>query len=142
MIWFKKYTLEDLNPYTQQPGLVKLLEIKISAIGDDYLCLSMPVDAKTLQVLGIMHGGATCVLVESAGSFASRMCLDADKQYAVGSQIQVNHLRKISSGVAVATCTPVHLGRQKHVWDILVHDQAQDMLFAKGELTCAVLNNN
>lgn len=139
MIWFKNYTVADLDFVTKQPGLVRLLGISIAEIGDDFLNVKMGVTADLLQVNGIMHGGATCVLVESAGSIASRMVLDPQKQYSVGSQIQVNHLRQVTDGVVIAKCTPVHIGRQKHVWDIPVYDANSNKLIAKGELTCAVL---
>lgn len=142
VIWFKKYTLDEVAVYAQQRGLVKLLDISISEIGVDYLQAKMPITPDLLQVHGIMHGGATCVLVETAGSFASRMVLDPELQYSVGSQIQVNHLRPVKSGVVVATCKPIHIGRQKHVWDIPVYAVDSGKLVAKGELTCAVLMND
>jgi 1,4-dihydroxy-2-naphthoyl-CoA hydrolase len=141
MIWFKRYTAEDLKPYTEEQGLVKHLNITVAEIGDDYLHLRMPVAAYTMQAAGIMHGGTTCALVESAGSFASRMCLDPAKQYSVGSVINVNHLHPITDGTLIAICKPVHLGRQKHVWDIVVQEEGTDKLIAKGELTCAVQDN-
>lgn len=140
MIWFKEYSLSELEFFTNQTGLVKLLGITINAVGPDYLSASMQVTADLLQIHGIMHGGATCVLVETVGSFASRMCLDPDLQYSVGSFINVNHLRPVENGVVIATCRPMHLGRQKHVWDVRVNIPENDKLIAKGELTCAVLN--
>ena len=140
MIWFKNYTIKDLEAFLQSKGIVQLLNIKIINIAPDSLQASMPVDERTWQVDGIMHGGSTCVLVESVGSFASRMCLDPEIQYSVGSFITVNHIRPIRGGVVIATCKPVHLGRQKHVWDIMVHNAADQKLIAKGELTCSVQN--
>lgn len=143
MIWFKTYTLEELGVYAKQRGLVKLLGIEISEIGADYLCATMPVSPDLLQVRSIMHGGATCVLVETAGSFASRMVLDPALQFSVGSQIQVNHLRPVTEGAVVrAVCTALHIGRQKHVWEIPVYAVDTGKLIAKGELTCAVLEEN
>lgn len=140
MLWFKNYTLEDVNYYTHQRGLVQLLNISILEIGADFLIARMPVTPDLLQVHGIMHGGATCVLVETIGSFASRMCLDPELQYSVGSQIQVNHLRPVRTGVVIAKCMPVHVGRQKHVWEIPVYAEDTGKIIAKGELTCAVIN--
>lgn len=141
MIWFTQYSLEQLNEVAKQRGLVKTFNISICEVTHEYLCAKMPVTADLLQVHGIMHGGATCVLVETAGSFASRMCLDPAMQYSVGSQIQVNHLRQVKEGeTVIAKCKPVHLGKQKHVWDIPVYCENTGKLIAKGELTCAVLN--
>ncbi len=143
MIWFKDYTLEEVAIYAQMRGLVKLLGIQIAEIGADFLAATMPVTPDLLQVHGIMHGGATCVLVETIGSFASRMCLDPELQYSVGSQIAVNHLRPMQPGsVVIACCNPVHIGRQKHVWDIPVYAQETGKIVAKGELTCAVINES
>ncbi len=140
MIWIKPFTLEELVVYARLKTMVSLLDINIIEIGDDYLRASMPVDDRTRQVFGILHGGATCVLVETVGSFASRMILDTETQYSVGSCIHVNHIRQARSGVVVATARPAHIGRQKHVWDILVNDQDSNKLIAKGELTCAVID--
>jgi 1,4-dihydroxy-2-naphthoyl-CoA hydrolase len=140
MIWFQKYTVEQLEPYTKQRGLVKLLDISIIEVGEDFLRVRMPVTPDILQVINIMHGGATCVLVETAGSFASRMVLDPNKQYSVGSQISVNHLRPTKAGAVIAVCKPVHLGRSKHVWDIPVYSEESGKIIAKGELTCAVID--
>lgn len=143
MIWFKKYALEEIAVYMQQRGLAALLNISIFEIGDDFLSAKMPVTADLLQVHGIMHGGATCALVETVGSVASRLCLNPELQFSVGSYIQVNHLRQVQEGATlIAKAKSVHLGRQKHVWDIPVFTEDTGKLVAKGELTCAVLDNN
>lgn len=139
MIWFKPYTLEEVLKVPVQKSIVNVLGIEIFEIGDNYLKARMPVDERTHQVHGILHGGATCVLVETVGSFCSLMSINMEEQYAVGSQINVNHLRPIKSGFVVATCAPVHVGRQKHVWDVMVHAEDTGKLIAKGELTCAVV---
>jgi 1,4-dihydroxy-2-naphthoyl-CoA hydrolase len=139
MIWFKPYTLDDVKEFATHENIVDLLGIEFTAIEDDHLKARMPVNEKTRQIHGILHGGSTCVLAESAGSFASLMCVDLDKRYAVGSNISVNHLRPVTEGYVEATCKPVHLGRQKHVWDILVHSD-RGKLIAKCELTCAVID--
>lgn len=138
MIWFKSYTVAELSAYLSKNGLMSLLGIEVFEIGDDFMHVRMPVTDKIHQIHGIMHGGATCVLVETAGSIASGICLDPQKQYAVGSQINVNHLRPIKEGAIIAKCKLVHLGRQKHVWDVPVYEEATGRLIAKGELTCAI----
>lgn len=139
MIWFKDYLLEDVKKIAQRGGMVAVLGIDILEIGADYLKARMPVNEHTRQTFGILHGGATCALVETVGSFASGMCLDPELQYSVGSFINVNHIRPVSNGHVIAVCTPVHIGRQKHVWDVRVTAQEDTKLIAKGELTCAVL---
>lgn len=137
MIWFKKYAPEQAMSLTTHKSIVDLLGIEFTEIGDDYIKARMPVDERSHQIHGILHGGATCVLTESVGSFASLMCIDPDKFYAVGSMITCNHLRPVKDGYITATARPVHLGRSKHVWDILVHSD-EGKLVAKSELTCAV----
>lgn len=140
MIWFKKYNVEEIDAYmTSKNGLAGLLDIHLIEIGDDFLKVRMPVTERLHQVHGIMHGGATCVLVETIGSIASGLCIDLNEKHAVGSQIHVNHLRSLKTGVLIAICKPIHLGRQKHVWDILVHEETNKKIIAKGELTCAII---
>ena len=141
MIWFKKYTIVELSPYINKNGLMSLLNINLAEIGDDYFHFLMPVTVSIHQIHGIIHGGATCVLVETAGSIASGLCVDPEQQSSVGSQISVNHIRQIKQGVVIAKCKLVHLGRQKHVWDIPVYEEATGKMIAKGELTCAVINH-
>jgi len=137
MIWFKDYTLDFLNKSASENNIVNHLGIRFLEIGPDSLTATMPVDHRTHQPYGILHGGATCVLTESLGSFASLLVIDPDKNFAVGSVISTNHLRPVREGFVRGICKPVHLGRTKHVWEILVYDQ-REKLIAKSELTCAV----
>lgn len=139
MIWFKKYTIPEIEAFITHETIVKGLGIEFVEIAENALIARMPVDSRTHQIHGILHGGATCVLAETVGSFASLMCIDLDAKYAVGSQISVNHLRPEKEGFITAICRPVHLGRAKHVWDILIENDAGKKV-AKCELTCAVVN--
>jgi 1,4-dihydroxy-2-naphthoyl-CoA hydrolase len=115
------------------------LGIELVEVGDDYLKARMPVDKRTHQLYGILHGGATCVLAETIGSFASLMSINLKQKNVVGSMISANHLRPVTSGYVIATCTAIHIGRQKHVWRILVHSD-KEKLIATCELTCAVID--
>lgn len=137
MIWSKPYTIAELRDFMTHDNIVQHIGIEFVEIGPDFLKLRMPVDHRTHQIHGILHGGATCVLTETAGSVASLMCIEANTHYAVGSVISANHLRPVKAGFVTATARPVHLGRTKHVWDIQVHDDG-GKLIAKSELTCAV----
>lgn len=137
MIWHKKYTIDELRSFMTHDNIVQHIGIEFMEIGPDFLKLRMPVDHRTHQIHGILHGGATCVLTETAGSVASLMCINPDTHYAVGSVISTNHLRPVKEGFVTAIARPVHVGRTKHVWDIQVYDTA-DKLVAKSELTCAV----
>ena len=137
MIWSKPYTIAELRDFMTHENIVQHIGIEFVEIGSDFLKLRMPVDHRTHQIHGILHGGATCVLTETAGSVASLMCIDTSTHYAVGSVISTNHLRPVKAGFVTATARPVHVGRTKHVWDIQVHDDG-GKLVAKSELTCAV----
>ena len=139
MIWHQKYTLNEIAKFVTHENIVEGIGIEFTKIGDDFVTARMPVDKRTHQIHGILHGGASCVLAETIGSFASLMVVDQEKNYAVGSQISVNHLRPVKDGFVHAICKPVHLGKSKHVWDILIESD-QGKLVAKCELTCAVVN--
>ncbi len=137
MIWFKKYKVDELPDLMTADNMLHHIGLEFTEIGPDFVKARIPVDRRTHQIHGILHGGATAMLAETVGSFASLMAIDLDKYYAVGSVITANHLRPVSEGYATATCRPVHLGRSKHVWDIQVHAD-NGKLIAKCELTCAV----
>lgn len=128
MIW---KNLPDLNQVNQlfDRYLTGLLDIKASEITADSISASMPISEKVLQPFGILHGGASVVLAESVGSIASALIIDTDKYNAVGLEINANHLRPGKKGsLAVAKCTPLHIGRSTHVWDIKIHDDKNRML--------------
>ena len=137
MIWNKKYTIEEVLKFITHDSILQNLGLEFTEIGDDFVTARLPVDHRTHQIHGILHGGATCVLAESVGSFASLMVVDLEKNYAVGSQISANHLRTAADGFVTATARPIHLGRTKHVWDIPV-TRDDGKLIARCELTCAV----
>lgn len=137
MIWFKDYSPAEIEALKTVGSILETLGIEFEAIGPDFLSYRMPVDRRTHQVHGILHGGATCVLAETAGSVASLLVVNPDTHYAVGSVIVANHLRPVKDGHVTATARPVHLGKTKHVWNIEVRDD-NGKLAAKCELTCAV----
>lgn len=137
----KGYTAERLNASIPKKSILNLLDIQFTEIGDHILKATMPVDERTHQINGILHGGATCVLTETIGSIASILCIDEDTQNAVGSQINTNHLRPISEGRVECICRPVHIGRSKHVWDLEVRSP-DGKLIAKSELTTAIIDKN
>jgi 1,4-dihydroxy-2-naphthoyl-CoA hydrolase len=137
-IWHKEYSDEEIKALVKTENILDLLGIEFTQIGTDSITARMPVDKRTHQIHGILHGGATCVLAESVGSFASLMCIDLDKFYAVGSHISANHLRPVKQGFVFARATPVHLGRMKHVWAINVTSD-NGKLIANCELTCAII---
>ncbi len=99
----------------------------------------MPVDERTKQPIGIMHGGASCVLAETIGSTAANLCVNLDKQYCVGLVINTNHIRSIRSGLVIGTAGPKHLGRSTQVWSIKIHNESQQLI-SLTRLTMAVLD--
>ena len=105
-------------------GLVKHLGIELIDIGDDWLSGRMPVDERTRQPFGLLHGGASVVLAETLASYAAFACVDREKKACVGLEINANHLRGVRSGWVVGTARPIHLGRTTHVWDIRVCDES------------------
>ena len=116
-MWFEKYDLKTLNGM-RNANISALLGIEFTEIGEDYLKAKMPVDERTKQPFGILHGGASCVLAETLGSVASWMCIDPSKKFAAGLEINASHLRSATDGYVTGICKPVRLGRGVHVWDI------------------------
>ena len=128
MIWFKEPNLAELNGrHTDHLGA--LLDIQFTEIGADYIKATMPVDKRTHQPFGILHGGANVVLAETLGSVASNLVLDPTRKMGVGLEVNANHLRPIKSGLVTGVCKPLHIGGKTHVWDIKIFDE-------KGKLSC------
>jgi 1,4-dihydroxy-2-naphthoyl-CoA hydrolase len=107
-------------------------------LGPDFLKMRMPVDERTKQPYGLLHGGASCALAETVGSVASHLVMDAEKFICVGLEINANHLRSAKQGFVTATTTPLHLGSSTHVWDIKIHDE-EEKLICVSRLTVAIL---
>lgn len=138
MIWFKKdITLNDLHPLGPNT-MGQHLGMEWMEIGDSYVKMRMPVDERTKQPYGLLHGGASCALAETVGSVASALVIDMDKNICVGLEINANHLRSVKEGYVTATCTPLHLGASTHVWDIKIHDE-KNRLTCVSRLTVAIL---
>ena len=119
-----KNDLEKLRkmPNTNMAGF---LGIEITDMTELSITAKMPVNERTKQPFGLLHGGASVVLAETLGSMASYLLLeDPDTQYAVGLEINANHLRGAKSGFVFATVEAVHIGRKTHVWSILIKDEA------------------
>ncbi|HLL96895.1 MAG TPA: hotdog fold thioesterase [Spirosoma sp.] len=116
--------------FAHAESIVRHLGIEFTEAGEGYLVARMPVDGRTHQPFGLLHGGASVVLAESLGSTASWMLLDDPaKQQAVGLEINANHLRSVREGWVYGRCTPIHTGRTTHVWDVRITDE-------RGRLVC------
>jgi len=108
------------------------------AVGENFIKAKMPVDHRTNQPYGLLHGGASCVLAETLGSVASAMVIDHSKFYCVGLEINANHVRGVKEGYVTGVASPLHLGNTTHVWDIKIHDEKQKLVCVS-RLTVAVL---
>ena len=127
-IWFKKdWNIEKLNLYGQNT-MNELIGIKFIDIGENFLKASMPVDHRTHQAYGLLHGGASATLAETIGSVASIMVVDPEQYYCVGVEINANHLRSVKDGFVIATATPLHIGISSHVWDIKIVDRNEKLI--------------
>jgi len=137
-IWQPSVTLEMMSKRGEKT-MLDFLDIKFVEMGDDYLVCSKPVNEKTRQPLGIMHGGASCVLAESVGSTAANFCVDYNLQYCVGLDINTNHIKSIREGLVFGTARPYHLGRSTQVWGIEIVDENKKLI-SVNRLTMAVLD--
>lgn len=135
-IWFKPYTLADL---TIRIGMARHLGIEFTEIGPDFLRGRMPVDDRTHQPYGILHGGASVALAETLGSYAAMLAVDQSKYRCLGQEINANHIRGVASGFVIGTARPVHIGRRSHVWEIRIADE-RDKLVCISRLTMAVID--
>ena len=135
-IWHQPLSLETLN--LPRPDTASHhMGIEFVDFGPEHLTARMPVDERTRQPYGIIHGGASCLLAETVGSHASMLCLDPKKAYCVGLEINANHIRSVRDGHVQATARPIHLGRSTHIWDIRIQDEA-DRLVCIARLTMMI----
>jgi 1,4-dihydroxy-2-naphthoyl-CoA hydrolase len=126
-IWKQHIDLAAVNAWSART-LMQALDIRITEIGDDYLRGTIPVDDRTRQPYGILHGGASVALAETLGSTAAMLCCE-DGRAAVGLAINANHLRAVRDGLVTGTARPIHVGRSTQVWEIRIETAA-------GEPTC------
>ena len=137
-IWFREILLNEV----QQRGKETMVEhvgIVITEIGDDYLKGTMAVDHRTVQPMGILHGGASVALAETLGSIAANLVVDDAKKYCVGLDINANHIRSANSGMVTGTAKPLHIGSSTQVWGIEIVDE-KNRLVCISRLTMAVLD--
>jgi uncharacterized protein (TIGR00369 family) len=136
-IWLSPQPLEALNAKSAGT-MVRHLEIVFSEIGEDFLRATMPVDERTRQPFGLLHGGASAALAETLGSLAASMCVDATRYRCVGQEINANHIRSVRAGTVTGTARALHIGRRSQVWNIDIVDES-GRLVCVSRLTMAVL---
>ena len=136
MIWKREATLDALNAMSEG-NMVGLLDIQFERITDDTLEATMPVDSRTHQPFGLLHGGASVVLAETLGSVAGYLCSEGD-QNVVGLEVNANHIRSVRSGRVRGVCSALHTGARHQVWQINIYDE-QNRLCCSSRLTTAIL---
>lgn len=140
MIWHKSYTIDHLEGL-RNANMGEHLGIEFTEIGDDYLCARMPVDSRTTQPFGILHGGASCVLSETLGSVAAWMTIDPDHNRAVGLEINANHIRAVTQGYVIGRCSPMHVGKRTQVWQTDITEEATGKRVCISRLTVAIIEH-
>ena len=137
-IWFQPHTLAELNA-ASAGTMIEYLGIEYTASGPDYLEARMPVDARTRQPYGLMHGGASLVLAETLGSYGAALTVDPARLLVVGQEINANHIRAVTDGYVTGSARPIHLGSRSQVWSIEIRDD-RDRLVCVSRLTLALLD--
>jgi 1,4-dihydroxy-2-naphthoyl-CoA hydrolase len=136
-IWFHPFTPLDLQQRSKGT-MVEHLGIEFTEVGDNFLSGTMPVDHRTVQPMGLLHGGASIALAETLGSMAANYVVNPDTHYCVGLDINGNHLRAVRSGKVTGTAIPLHLGTTTQVWNVEIRDE-EGLLVCISRLTMAVL---
>jgi len=137
-IWFnKELTIEQIQSISKD-DMVQHVGIEFTELGENYIKAKMPVDNRTRQTYGLLHGGASCVLAETVGSIASAMVIDHERFVCVGLEINANHVRSAREGYVTGVATPLHLGNNTHVWDIKIMDEV-NKLVCISRLTVAII---
>jgi 1,4-dihydroxy-2-naphthoyl-CoA hydrolase len=137
MIWFKPYTLEDIG-HLHGTTLATHIGIEFIELGPDYVRARMPVDERTRQPYGVLHGGASVALAESLASVGATLCVDPQRFRMFGQEINANHIRSATSGFVYGTARPLHRGRRSHVWEVHIVDE-QQRLVCVSRMTAAVV---
>ena len=136
-IWFGDFDLEGVGERIGET-LAGHLGIELVEAGDDFLKARMPVDRRTRQPAGLLHGGASVALAETVGSIGAYQCIDREAFYCVGLEINANHIRAVTEGFVIAVARPAHLGRSTHVWEVRITDPA-DRLVCLARITMAIV---
>ena len=137
-IWYDEPTLEKLS-WIKANTLGESLDINLTEIGNDYLVGTMPVDRRTKQPFGLLHGGASVALAETLGSMASWMLVNPELFVAVGIEINANHVKAVTKGLVTGICKPIHVKGKTHVWEIKIYNESNE-LACISRFTCAIVS--
>jgi 1,4-dihydroxy-2-naphthoyl-CoA hydrolase len=133
------WTVSQINEFNKGT-MMDYLDIECQEIGADYIIATMPVASKVKQPMGLMHGGASLVLIESIGSMGSACMLDLDKKAPVGLEINANHIGSMKSGLVKAIGKLVHFGNSTHIWQVDLFDSESNKLICTGRLTVLIID--
>lgn len=136
-IWFQPPDIVAVNQQMENTACSHL-GIEITEIGDDWVKGTMPAEPRTFQPMGLVHGGANVLFAETLGSMAANLCIDNRDEYAVGQEVNANHLRGVRSGVLTGIATIVHKGRTSQVWEIRIYND-EEKLSCISRLTMAII---
>ena len=139
-IWYTTPSLDEINQLNKNT-LGETLAIEFIEIGHDYLVATMPVDNRTKQPFGILHGGANVVLAETMGSVASLLVVNRELFIGVGIEINANHIKAVSSGKVKGICKPLNIAGKNHIWDIKIYNEANE-LTCVSRFTCIIVAKN
>lgn len=131
-------TIEVLNSFSLNT-MVSHLGIEFTRVGDDFIEAKMPVDHRTHQPMGLLHGGASVTLAETLGSVAATCCIDRAVQYCVGLEINANHIKSVKTGFVFGTTKPIHIGKKTHVWEIKITNEQQELVCIS-RITMAIID--
>lgn len=134
-IWFKKFDIAEINERASN-SLSDHLGIRFTELGHNYLKATMPIDERTLQPMGIMHGGASAALAETVASAAANYCIDMEKARCVGVNIFTNHIKAVKKGPVEAIAKPLHVGKSTQLWEIEIYNP-ENQLISVSRLTLA-----
>jgi len=138
-IWTKPFNIDDMTE-SRTGTMASFLGIEFIEIGDDFVRARMPVDERTKQPMGIMHGGASCVLAETVASVAAQYCVTPpDEKLCVGLEINTSHVKMANTDWVLATAKAVHIGQSTQLWEIEIHNE-KNQLVSLSRLRLAVLN--
>ena len=138
IVWFdKNVSLENVKSLGKGT-MTEHLGIEWVELGHNFIKAKMPVDHRTNQPYGLLHGGASCVLAETLGSVASHLIVNPSQFYCVGIEINANHIRSAKSGFVYGFCSPLHIGSSTHVWDIRITNE-EEKLICISRLTVAII---
>lgn len=133
-------TTGHLNQLSKN-NMLQHLGIVFTEVGEDYISATLPVDHRTLQPFGLLHGGASVTLAETLGSVAASLCVDQSKQYCVGLEINANHVKSAREGIVTGTVRPIHIGKRTQVWEIRIVNP-QNELISISRITMAVIDKS